>query len=243
MTTADWALVISILSAIVSLTSFVWNVWSKFIYPKPAVRVSLAMVQVVEPGSDYIPSVLRLGATNMGPGEVSLSNALTQFRGHSYQSEGFGLLSTLDNYPLHQDIERGYFGAGFPAKVAVGEQFSAYLYPAHERLAKGDYQRIGFTDSFGRNHWAPRQDILKALPYIREECEKAGINWRGSQRVTASRTCPPDLANSGVRLCTGLLPDTCARAKPFTKVNNSSDGARATARSASAGPPRSDHIR
>jgi hypothetical protein len=33
MTTADWALVISICSAIVSLASFVWNVWSKFVYP------------------------------------------------------------------------------------------------------------------------------------------------------------------------------------------------------------------
>jgi hypothetical protein len=178
MTTADWALVISICSAIVSLASFVWNVWSTFIYPKPTIRVSFAMVQVVEHGSDYIPSVLRLSATNMGPGEVSLRHALIEFRGNFYESKGFGLLSTLDNYPLHQDTTRGHFGAGFPVKVAVGEQFSAYLVPAHEKLAKGDYQRIGFTDSFGRSHWAPRQDILAALPYIREQCEKAGIDWR-----------------------------------------------------------------
>ncbi|WP_371259494.1 hypothetical protein [Bradyrhizobium sp. URHD0069] len=54
----------------------------------------------------------------------------------------------------------------------MGEQFSAYLVPAHQKLAKGDYQRIGFTDSFGRSHWAPRQDILRALPYIREECDR-----------------------------------------------------------------------
>lgn len=181
MTTADWAFVISICSAIVSLAGFIWNVWSKFIYPKPIVRVSFAMVQIVEPGSDYIPSVLRLSATNMGPGEVSLSNALIAFRGHFYQSTGFGLLSTLDNYLLHQDATLGHFGAGFPAKVGVGEQYSAYLVPAHEKLAKGDYQRIGFTDSFGRNHWAPRQDILRALPYIREECAKAGIDWRNQR--------------------------------------------------------------
>ena len=59
------------LKAGVSLAGFVWNVWSKFIYPKPAVRISFAMAQVVEQGSDYIPSVLRLSATNLGPGEVS----------------------------------------------------------------------------------------------------------------------------------------------------------------------------
>jgi hypothetical protein len=178
MTTADWALVISILSAFVSLASFVWNVWSKFIYPKPVVRVSFAMVQIIAADSDDMPSVLTLNATNMGPGEVSLRNALIEFRGHFFKSKGFGLLSTIDNYLVHVDTSRGYFGAGFPVKLAVGEQFSAHLVPAHHRLAKGDYQRIGFTDSFGYSHWAPRQDILRALPYIREECGKAGIDWR-----------------------------------------------------------------
>jgi hypothetical protein len=180
MQTADWALVISILSAVVSIAGFVWNVWSKFIYPKPTVRVSFAMVQIVSPSSDHVPSVLRLSATNMGPGEVTVVNCLIMLRGGHFTSrgEGFGLLSTLDNYTLHQDLSRGYFGAGFPAKVAVGEQYSAYLVPDHERLAKGDYQKIGFTDSFGRTHWAPRQDITQTLPYVREQCEKSGKDWR-----------------------------------------------------------------
>jgi len=76
--------------------------------PKPTIRVSYAMVQIVEQGSDHIPSVLRLSATNMGPGEVTLSNALTKFQEHFHQS--------------------------------------------------------------------PRRDILQTLPYIREECEKSGID-------------------------------------------------------------------
>jgi hypothetical protein len=183
MTTADWALVISICSAFVSLASFVWNVWSKFIYPKPIVRVSFAMMQIIEQDSDDIPSVLSLSATNMGPGEVSLSNALVEHQEHFFQSKRFGLLSTLENYLVHKDTTRGYFGAGFPVKLAVGEQFSTYLVPAHEALAKGDYRRIGFTDSFSRSHWASRQDILRALPYIREECEKAGIDWRSRRTI------------------------------------------------------------
>jgi hypothetical protein len=113
MNTADWALIISICSAVVSLAGFVWNVWSKFIYPKPKVRVSFAMVQIIELDSDDIPSVLRLSATNMGPSEVTLSNVLIGFRGHFYESKGFGLLSTLDNYPRHQDTTRGYLGLAF----------------------------------------------------------------------------------------------------------------------------------
>lgn len=181
MTTADWALIISIFSAIISMAAFVWNIWSKFIYPKAEVRVSFAMIQIFEADTaGQPPSALRLAATNMGPGEVTLVNALILHKGHFHQTEGYGLLSTLENFALFHDYSRGFLGAGFPAKLAVGEQYSAYLIPDHERLAKGDYQRIGFTDSFGRSHWAPRRDILKALPYIREECETQGKDWRSA---------------------------------------------------------------
>jgi hypothetical protein len=87
------------------------------------VRVSFAMVQILEFDSDDMPSVLHLRAINMGPGEVSLRKALTVFHEHIFQSKRFGLLSTLDNYPLHGDTTRGYLGAGFPVKLAVGEEF------------------------------------------------------------------------------------------------------------------------
>jgi hypothetical protein len=137
---------------------------------------------IIELDSDDIPSVLRLSATNMGPSEVTLSNVLIGLRGHFFESKGFGLLSTLDNYPRHQDTTMGYFGAGFPAKVAVGEQYSAYMIPDYERLAKGDYQWIGFTDSFNRTHWAPRRNILEALPHIREAYAKAGKDWRTARQ-------------------------------------------------------------
>jgi len=181
MQTGDWALVISLFSLVVSAASFIWNVWSKFIYPKPVVRVSFKMVQIVGDDLDDIPEVLRLSATNMGPGDVTLDKALINFIGYFGQTTHYALLSTLLDYPTLMDLTHGRFGAGFPARVGVGESFSTYLVPAHERLAKGDYQRIGFTDSFGRDHWAPRKDILEALPYIREACRKAGIDWRAER--------------------------------------------------------------
>jgi len=85
MTTADWALVISIISALISAAGFVWNVWSKFIYPKAKLHVSFGMAQIIEMGSDWTPSVLRLSATNMGPGEVTLNNALVDFKRRFYE--------------------------------------------------------------------------------------------------------------------------------------------------------------
>ncbi len=45
MTTADWALVISICSAFLALASFIWSVWSKFIYPKARVETTFSIME------------------------------------------------------------------------------------------------------------------------------------------------------------------------------------------------------
>ena len=65
MQTADWALVISLCSFGVSLAAFVWNVWSKFIYPKPQVQVAFRMMTIVQGGSAD-ESILSLSATKHG---------------------------------------------------------------------------------------------------------------------------------------------------------------------------------
>jgi hypothetical protein len=188
VTTADWALVISIFSAVVSLAGFVWNVWSKFIYPKPRVRVSFSMVTAFYPGHQRDPDpvrALRLSATNFGPADVTLLSSLIRFKPHWFSDTSHGLLNTFSNFPSSTDYEAEYesggggpFAAGFPKKLGVGESFSVYLVPDHETLAKGNYESIGFNDSFDQIHWAPRQDILRTLPSIREACERIGKDWR-----------------------------------------------------------------
>jgi hypothetical protein len=186
VTTADWALVISILSAAISLSGFIWNVWSKFIYPKPKLQVRFSMVRIIEQHADDAGDlqVLTLSATNMGPVEITLKKALIVFRRSWLKEKSYGILNVLPRAPTSSDYEYEYelgggpFAGGFPKKLAVGEGFSVYLVPDHETLARGDYQRIGFDDSFGREHWAPRRDVLVTLPYIREACEKSGKVWR-----------------------------------------------------------------
>ena len=44
MTTADWALAVSLFSFVVALAGFVWNVWSKFIYPRAKVRAYICLL-------------------------------------------------------------------------------------------------------------------------------------------------------------------------------------------------------
>jgi hypothetical protein len=190
VTTADWALVISICSAVVSLAGFVWNVWSKFIYPKPRVDVHLSMVTVFYPRGPRDPDpvrVVQLSATNMGPAEVTLRSALVMFWPRWFSDKSYGLLNVLPRLPESTDYATEYehlgggpFAGGLPKKLAIGENFSVYLVPDHETLAGGKYHRVGFDDSFGRQHWSPRSDIITVLPSIRAACGKSGKNWRAN---------------------------------------------------------------
>jgi hypothetical protein len=174
MTVADWALVISICSAGVSLAGFIWNVWSKFIYPKAKVRVDFSYVTVLSPSDrsqDY--ELLSLSATNMGPGEVTLHSALVRNKRKFFKSRGHGLLNPLVS-ARHRDLSQGPFSGGLPKTVAVGEMFSVYFVPNHTGLAEDSYDRIGFSDTFGRLHWAPKAQIAKAKPSIKEAIERMG---------------------------------------------------------------------
>jgi hypothetical protein len=89
MTVADWALVISIFSAVISLAALAWNVWSTFIYPKAKVRVAFSMSVLIQPGKDRSQDyeLLNLSATNMGPGEVTLTSAMIRLKNAAPRSK------------------------------------------------------------------------------------------------------------------------------------------------------------
>jgi hypothetical protein len=165
MTTADWALIISLCSAAISLAGFVWNVWSKFIYPKPRVRVSFNFMTTVGSGA-VRENVLCLSATNMGPGPVTLHSAVLRKRTF-LRTKGYALLNPLHNYPAQTGHSVGPFGGGLPKKVEVGEQFSVYFTAYHDGLAADEFDQIGFHDLFGRNHWAQKRQLRTAVEFIK----------------------------------------------------------------------------
>src|SRR5262249_45730771 len=111
MKTSDWALIISLCSFAVALSSFVWNVWSKFIYPKPAVRVTLQAKMIFQPGSpDHGHEIITLTATNFGPGDVTLHSVIFRhyragwwknWRAYfsKHYRRQYGLLNPLEGFP------------------------------------------------------------------------------------------------------------------------------------------------
>jgi hypothetical protein len=174
MTTSDWALIISLCSFAVALSSFVWNVWSKFIYPKPKVRVTFQATMIFHPGQrDHGQEFFTLTATNLGPGEVTLHSAVARhyregwwknwraFFNRHYRRQ-YGILNPLEDFPRRFDHTIGPFSGGLPKKVSIGETFSSY-FPRQVDWFHNRQFRIGFSDSFGQNHWCSKRDVRKVI--------------------------------------------------------------------------------
>ncbi|TIX54626.1 MAG: hypothetical protein E5V33_24935, partial [Mesorhizobium sp.] len=117
VTTADWALLISLLSACISAAGFIWNVWSKFIYPKAKVRTAFSVMNLISKAGES-PPFLNLNATNYGPGAVTLYAAVVRMKEEQGSLPHFlrplfrvgsqyGLLNPLANFPNEFDFTEG----------------------------------------------------------------------------------------------------------------------------------------
>ncbi|WP_218961084.1 hypothetical protein [Ruegeria sediminis] len=168
MTTADWAIIISMASLAVSIAGFVWNIWSKFIYPKPKVRVGMSNKIAIGDGWEPAPRCISLSAVNHGPGEITIHSAIARPRWKWYRRKGrtYAMLNPLTNWPYNETTD-GPFSGGLPKTLRVGETFDAHFIRSRRWFDRGDLIRFGFTDSFGRNHWAP----MKHSKSVRAEIE------------------------------------------------------------------------
>ena len=140
MQTADWALVISLCSAGVSLASFIWNVWSKFIYPKPVVQVSFQMMRSIYPAQGVVGGqVLALIATNMGPAQVTLRTAICRRRKRFpfLKTRSFFLLSPIPNYPQDTELSIGPFAGGLPKKLELESSSRPISFPITKASLRG----------------------------------------------------------------------------------------------------------
>jgi hypothetical protein len=203
MTTADWALVVSLFSFMVSLAGFVWNIWSKFIYPRAKVRASIAIMLIFDGDGTPPRKFIAMAATNYGPTDITLSGHIAKRRqGFLWfgRNRRFAALNTI----AHPDSEEpaGITAPGFPKKLAVGENVSVYLSAQGPKrwVEESDLYWFGFADTFGRNHWCSRANAKKFRADVIEDfgakephrpgwmevAQKAGLQWW--TKVTAKIT-------------------------------------------------------
>lgn len=162
-TTADYALIISLCSAAISLASFLWNIWSKFIFPKPKLTVGFANMISFSVHDRESPALQALGMTaiNHGPGPVILSSAVGRLKRKKLWKKPMGaILKSYTNWPHDLD---GYCigGEGLPRKLEVGEVYQMFLRPSPDNYS--ELKLFGFSDTFGRTHWADRRAVVRAL--------------------------------------------------------------------------------
>lgn len=163
MKTADYALVVSLFSALVAIASFAWNVWSKWLYPKAKLKLGFSLV-VANFGNGPLenqPRFLRLSMTNFGPTELTVTTcALAISPCRFWQKPRHAIVNPMSNiYDPHPEGEP--FAGVLPKKLAVGESFDLF-FPPDSEFATFKLRRLGMFDSFGRFHGAPRKNLKEA---------------------------------------------------------------------------------
>jgi hypothetical protein len=159
MNTADWALVISICSALLSMIALAWNIWSKFIFPKPQLIVSFTLQGILDETGYHSP-FLNLSITNHGPIPDIVTHSLIEYDHGLFRRPKIGLIQPLANFPLNIKDTNGPFSGGLPKKIEVGHEFSPKYWYGENWLEK-NILNIGVVDSFNRKHFCRRSDIKR----------------------------------------------------------------------------------
>jgi hypothetical protein len=164
----DWAFIISLGSLAISLAGFVWNIWSKFIYPKGQLRVSFWVARVVQGRKQRGPEFLSLDIANHGPSYVIISCAIIEHRRPMFRRRRkLGLINPIHDL-AEPHLPMGPFAGGLPKRIEVGETFSLHFpFDAGGWLAT-DVARIGVRDTFSRFHWAARKQMKTVQAAHRE---------------------------------------------------------------------------
>ena len=163
-TTADYALVISLFSAVLAVASFGWNVWSKFIYPKAKLRVRVSFVLFDEqrrqlhyfpPGKTFVERLdnnslilpaMRIYATNYGPGEIKLGNPVAARAGkNAPRREGYAQFNQFIKYPFQSPLSLEETRLETPLKPA--DDLELYIETTYEELLELNLVRIRHSPS------------------------------------------------------------------------------------------------
>jgi hypothetical protein len=159
MTTAENAIIISTASLIISIFALGWNIWSKFIFPKPSLVVGFTVMEIMDEAGLHDP-FLNLSITNHGPISATISASYVQISKGLLRRRGLALLNPLSDFRSDMKKTLGPFSGGLPKKLEVGEEFSLkYWYGMNwldERVV-----RVGVRDSFNRMQWCRRRDIRR----------------------------------------------------------------------------------
>lgn len=155
------AIILSVLSICVAGLALGWNIYRDVVL-KARVRVELSVGLM---GSEIMETTRKiiLSATNFGPGKIRLSIVRTKSTSILRRLRG----SSFYGFVIHD--YKNPFSGQLPTTLEVGEKVDLVFAFAKDAFLKADWTHVGFRDTFGREHWAPRKAVRKARADWKEE--------------------------------------------------------------------------
>lgn len=155
-TTSDYALVISLFSATLSLAGFGWNVWSKFIFPKPRLEVYAGYFVDRQPSATDTSHSIMLTVVNHGP--VPATVKLLVGRAPSWH--------TIFTRRYRPFIIKHFGGSKLPiptiqlpTKVEQGDEEKFMFDGRTDWFSNEPAFQIGIVDVFGRKFFVSKRDM------------------------------------------------------------------------------------
>lgn len=162
MSTSLAALYVSIGSFLIAAFALGWNVYRDVVL-KPRVRVSLNVSEIVVSGQGSQKQVVALSCVNLGPGDVFLKSVFAQ-----NTSFWIRLTKRRKGYFVMHERSDGY-GGSLPTRIGVGETLNLFWDYEPKCLLIHEFTKVGVVDSFGRAHWARRNQVERARRQYRAD--------------------------------------------------------------------------
>jgi hypothetical protein len=143
------------LSLVVASIALGWNIYRDVVL-RAKVRVSFAVVSMVTPGVAVHGKKLSISAVNHGPGRVRIEMICGRAG-----SRRDAILRRLRRFIILND-HTNPMNPRLPAMLDVGESLNLLLPHDEQSVLSSDARLVGVRDSFGREHYASRDDLMRA---------------------------------------------------------------------------------
>ena len=151
MATGTAALLISILSLVVSFVALGWTIYRELAL-KARVKTSLSIGEWHTPAGSQKKIIIT--ASNLGPGPVQIQGFTVGDPPRGKLPVNCHILPIEWEHPINTRL---------PALLNVGQTLSLVVKCESDSFLAAGASRIGLKDSFGRTHWTPRRDGQNAL--------------------------------------------------------------------------------
>jgi hypothetical protein len=161
---------ISGFSLILASLALGWNIYRDIIL-KARVIVSFATVDIITPGAGPLGHhgrCLRVSATNHGPGPVTIQMITGRI------SPWWRTLLRRPQHLLILNDHTNPLNPKLPERLDVGDTLTLLLPYDAKCFLSTSATHIGVSDSFGREHFAPRAQVRVAKRSFRSVFPKAG---------------------------------------------------------------------